>query len=104
MVVQSFDFRVLHAMKRIAPQIRIAALWVGELRPFVETAAAAEADIVSPQHKLVTPDQVNQAHAAGLQVVPWTANTPDDWQRLIAAGVDGIITDDPVALLSYLRD
>ena len=102
-VAQSFDFRVLHAMKRIAPEIRLAALWVGESRPFVEIAAAAGADIVSPQHTLVTAEQVNQAHAANLEVIPWTANTPEDWHRLIAVSVDGIITDDPAALLAYLR-
>jgi glycerophosphoryl diester phosphodiesterase len=42
------------------------------------------------------------AHAAGLQVVPWTADTAEDWDRLIAAQVDAIITDDPAALLERL--
>ena len=104
-VVQSFDFRVLHAMKRIAPEIRLAALWEGKSRPFVEIANAAGAAIVSPQHKLVTAEQVNQAHAAGLEVVPWTANTHDDWQRLIAAGVDGIVAagDDAVDAAAISR-
>jgi len=36
-------------------------------------------------------------------VVPWTANTPEDWERLAAAGVDAIITDDPASLLDFLR-
>jgi len=35
-------------------------------------------------------------------VIPWTANTPADWDRLIAAEVDGIITDDPAALIAHL--
>ena len=52
---------------------------------------------------MVTPEQVKAAHDAGLQVVPWTADTPEDWDRLIAAGVDAIITDDPAALLDRLR-
>jgi glycerophosphoryl diester phosphodiesterase len=42
------------------------------------------------------------AHEAGLSVIPWTANTMEHWERLIAAGVDGIITDDPAALIAYL--
>jgi glycerophosphoryl diester phosphodiesterase len=37
-------------------------------------------------------------------VIAWTANRPRDWRRLIAAEVDGIITDDPEALLEYLRE
>lgn len=103
-VVQSFDFRVLHAVKQIAPEIRLAALWASGSRPFVEIAAEAEAAIVSPHYKLVTAEQVRAAHTANLQVVPWTANEPEDWQRLIDDGVDGIITDDPAALLAYLNE
>lgn len=102
-VVQSFDFRVLRAMKRLAPQIRLAALWEGDARPFVVTVRSAEADIASPQFKLVTREEVSFAHAAGIEVVPWTANTPDDWRRLIDAEVDGIITDDPAGLIAYLK-
>jgi glycerophosphoryl diester phosphodiesterase len=69
----------------------------------VEIAREAGADIVSPQFRLVTRDEVGKAHAAGIQVVPWTANTPEDWQKLIEAGVDAIITDDPAELIRYLK-
>jgi glycerophosphoryl diester phosphodiesterase len=37
-------------------------------------------------------------------VVAWTINEPEQMRRLIAAGVDGIITDYPDRLLSVLRD
>ena len=42
-------------------------------------------------------------HRAGIEVVPWTANKPRDWSRLIDAGVDAIITDDPAELIKYLK-
>ena len=71
---------------------------------YVEAAKAAGAQIVSPHFRLVTKARVDQAHAAGLQVVPWTANEPKLWDALIAAGVDAIITDDPAALIAYLRE
>lgn len=102
-IFQSFDFAILHRMNRLAPGITLAALWEGGARSFVEIAREAGTGIVAPQHGLVTPKEVEAAHNAGLRVIPWTANTPDDWQRLIAAGVDGIITDDPAALIAYLR-
>ena len=103
-IVQSFDFRTLHAMKRLAPNIRLSALWEGAARSFVEIARDGEAGIVSPEFKLVTAEQVKAAHAAKLQVVPWTADTPADWQKLIDAGVDAIISDDPAALIGYLKE
>jgi glycerophosphoryl diester phosphodiesterase len=46
---------------------------------------------------------VDAARKAGLQVVTWTANTEADWEKLIAAGVDAIISDDPAALIAYLK-
>jgi glycerophosphoryl diester phosphodiesterase len=51
----------------------------------------------------VTPEKVAAAHAAGIPVVPWTANRPTDWDKLVAAKVDAIISDDPAELLSYLK-
>jgi glycerophosphoryl diester phosphodiesterase len=36
-------------------------------------------------------------------VVPWTANTEQDWEKLIGAGVDAIISDDPAELIAYLK-
>jgi glycerophosphoryl diester phosphodiesterase len=103
-IVQSFDFRTLRATKRLAPDIRLSALWEGAARPFVDIAHEGEAGILSPLFKLVTPEQVKAAHEAKIQVVPWTADTPGDWQMLIDAGVDAIITDDPAALIAYMKE
>ncbi len=102
-ILQSFDFRTLVAMKKLAPEIRLAALWEEGDRDFVSIAAEAGAGIISPQYTLVTPEKVRAAHAAGLEVVPWTANTPADWDNLIAAQVDAIISDDPAELIAYLK-
>ena len=102
-IIQSFDFRTLRAMKTLAPNMRLAALWEGKPRPFVDIAKEAYAGIISPYFPLVTAEQVEAAHAAKLEVVPWTADRPEDWQKLIDAGVDAIITDDPAALIAYLK-
>jgi len=103
-VLQSFDYRTLHAMAKAAPEIRLSALYEGKPKSFVEVARDAGAKIVSPEHHLVTPEEVRAAHAAGLEVLPWTPNTPQDWQRLLDAGVDGMISDDPAALLAFLKE
>lgn len=102
-MLQSFDFRTLHAMKKIAPEIRLVALWEGADRDFVSIAQEADAKVVSPAYRLVTPEKVKAAHAAGLEVVPWTANRPADWDKLAADQVDAIISDDPAALIAYLK-
>ncbi len=101
-ILQSFDFRTLHAMKKLDPNIRRSALYEDGDRDFVSIAHEADATIVSPEFGLVTPAKVVAAHAAGLQVVPWTANAPKAWEALVAAGVDAIISDDPAALIEWL--
>jgi glycerophosphoryl diester phosphodiesterase len=102
-LLQSFDFRTLHAMKKLAPEIRLVALWEGADRDFVAITREAGADIISPAYRLVTPEKVRAAHDAGIEVVPWTADRPADWDKLIAAQVDAIITDDPAELIAYLK-
>ena len=102
-IVQSFDFRTLHAMKKLAPEIRLSALYDGPAKDLTEIAKEAGATIVSPQYRLVTKEQVEAAHKAGLQVVPWTANAESGWAALLEAQVDAIITDDPAALIAYLK-
>jgi glycerophosphoryl diester phosphodiesterase len=104
-VVQSFDFRTLHALKKLAPEIPRAALWATKGETFLEVAKrAGDVPVLSPHLSLVTPENVKQAHAAGLKVVPWTANQPEEWQKLIDADVDAIITDNPQGLVLYLAE
>jgi glycerophosphoryl diester phosphodiesterase len=103
-MVMSFDFQVLQAVRQWAPQIRIAALTENDPCDFQSIAKkGAGAETIAPHLSLVTPAKVAAAHAAGLQVVAWTANLPDQWESLIGANVNGIITDDPAALIDYLR-
>ncbi len=101
-ILQSFDYRTLIAMKKIAPEIQLSALSTDPNRSFVDIAKEAGAQIISPVYVSVTPEKVAAAHKAGLIVVPWTANKPADWDKLIAAGVDAIISDDPASLIAYL--
>jgi glycerophosphoryl diester phosphodiesterase len=100
----SFDFRTLVAMRRLAPEIRLSALTETDSRDFATIAKeAGDAEIISPELRLVTPDKVKAANAAGLDIVAWTANTPRDWDKLVHAKVDAIVTDDPAALIAYLK-
>ncbi len=100
-MVQSFDFRVLHEVRKLLPEIPRGAL-IEEDGDFVAIARSAGGGFVAPRHVFVTAAKVRQAHRAGLPVIPWTANEEPDWERLVLAQVDGIITDDPAGLIAYL--
>jgi len=103
-LIQSFDFRTLHALKEVAPELRLSALYGGMPKDLVEISKEAGGTaMVSPHHLLVTKGKVEKAHAAGIQVVPWTVNSAGGWDRMIGDGVDAIITDDPAALIEHLK-
>jgi glycerophosphoryl diester phosphodiesterase len=51
----------------------------------------------------LTPELVAEAHRAGLEVHVWTVNEEAGMRRLIALGVDGIMTDYPDKLVALLK-
>jgi len=116
-ILQSFDFRTLRAMKQLDPDIRLSALFgqakydsfMGITDPdktfthIAQIAGLSKGDFLSPDESLVTPEAIAAAHSIGLKVVPYTANTPESWKKLAEAHVDAIITDDPAGLLDWLR-
>ena len=46
---------------------------------------------------------VAEAHSLGLLVVPWTVNDPLAMEKVMALGVDGLITDYPNRLRSVMQ-
>jgi glycerophosphoryl diester phosphodiesterase len=55
----------------------------------------AQADTLSLHHTLCSPVAVRTAHRLGAPVLAWTVNDPAAVRRMVAAGVDGIVSDDP---------
>lgn len=53
--------------------------------------------------RVVTPRSIAAAHRHGVEVHVWTVNEPEDMRRLVAMGVDGIVTDRADTALSSLH-
>lgn len=119
-IVQSFDWRVLQWFQANRPDVTLAWLtsghgaadtlsprggrpspWLAGHDPaahggsIARTVRAAGGRIWSPDHRGLSEDEVAEARALGLAVIPWTVNDPALMERLIGWGVDGIITDYP---------
>ena len=57
-----------------------------------------------PKASLVTRELVEQAHGADLQVATWTVDYSEEMRRVIAAGVDGVMTNFPDRLGAVIED
>ena len=53
--------------------------------------------------RIVTPRLIAAAHRHDVEVHVWTVNDPADMRRLVAMGVDGIVTDRADVALRRLR-
>ncbi len=127
-MIQSFDWRTLGIVHRIARDIETVCLttgrgdddnlgigspgpspWLGGLDAndfggsVPKLVKAAGASAWSPDFTELTPQLVAEAHALGLRVIPWTANDPNDMSRLIDMRIDGLITDRPDLLRRVLQ-
>jgi glycerophosphoryl diester phosphodiesterase len=126
--IQSFDWRTLTAVQKMAPEIETVALTTqrpsggnvqlgapgaspslggldvdnfGGSLPKVVKASGAR--VWSPNWGDVSAAQVEEAHGLGLKVIPWTINESADMERFVDMGVDGIITDRPDRLREVLK-
>ena len=103
-LILSFDSATLLSVNRLDQTMMTGFLCEHPSSDLVERTVRAGARQIAPRGELVTPDLVMKAHQAGLQVVAWTINEPDQMRRLIAAGVDGIMSDYPDRLVKVLKD
>jgi glycerophosphoryl diester phosphodiesterase len=94
-IVQSFDHRLLREARRRLRGVAISALVEDTYLDHVALARGLGADWVSPNHLWIDRPMVEALHAAGVRVAVWTVNDDADLDRVVAMGVDAIITDDP---------
>ena len=117
---------VLASAKYLQPGVDGPSPWLGGLdiddfgasieTGLVEAAASHGFDALSPIHgspfrsgvsdptyvAFVTADLVEQAHAAGLRVIPYVVDDAPTMSALIELGVDGLITNRPDRLREVL--
>jgi glycerophosphoryl diester phosphodiesterase len=101
LIISSFDHRLL---KRVSDKTdyEVAVLAGCLFNDIGGYAAEMNANWWHPDFDVLLVDAVEEAHAAQISVNTWTVNGTANWQKALAMGVDGIITDDPDGLIALL--
>ena len=110
-VVKSFEHALVSEAKRLAPEIRAAALfdrkWSRPLLPaagIIADASRCGADEISLHRSLLRRATVEAARAAGFDVIVWTVDTPFWLRRALALGLRAVITNRPAEMLAALEE
>jgi glycerophosphoryl diester phosphodiesterase len=94
-IISSFDRRILLRIAAMDEPPAIAFITDhGADRDLLELLLALKAFSWHPRFKVLTRDQVEAVHSAGLKIFPWTINTREEAQRILDLGVDGLICNE----------
>jgi glycerophosphoryl diester phosphodiesterase len=103
-VVQAFDWKFLADCHKLEPKLVLGALGSKELRAAqLDEIVAAGATAVGWKGDDLRQRDVDAVHARGLKAWAYTINEPEKVRKLLAWGVDGIITDVPVTVKPMLE-
>ena len=102
LLISSFDPKLLVEAKQIDPKCKTGFLYAPNRfitatmawRP-IDFAMSIGCDALHPQFIFVNENYIKKAHAAGLEVNPWTVDSPIIIDNLLRWGADGIITNLP---------
>jgi glycerophosphoryl diester phosphodiesterase len=103
-ILQSFDHRTLQTMRKLIPSIPLVLLNPRtELPDYVTPARALGPHAIQfINFRVLTPAIVKTLKDAKIPIYSGTTSDPAEWKRLIALGVDAILTDDPAGLRALL--
>jgi glycerophosphoryl diester phosphodiesterase len=107
-IVKSFEHDSLSEVKRLAPEIRTAALfdrsWPRPLVSGADIITAAErcgANQISLHRSLLRKSTVEEARLRGFEVLTWTVNSPFWLRRAFALGLRAVFTDCPAEMHNW---
>ena len=100
-IIQSTSYRMLRQFKALAPDVRCGYILSFALGEYATLDAA---DFFSIDYSYIDETIVNAIHRLGKDVFAWTINDESRMSKLIAMGVDGIITDEAPLAKTMLLD
>ena len=96
LIVQSSDTQFLQGFHRLIPDVPTAILGTPSITALPHMLSYAR--FVNPPSPTVTAQYVQAVHQLGMRLYAWHVEDAPTMGRMIAAGIDGIITNHPTTL------
>jgi len=101
-IVSSFDHQQLYEALLSVPEVRRAVLIEGIPLDYAKCCEPLKAYAFNTHLSFITSQLLEDARSRGLKNWVYTVNLEEDWAWLAKLGVDGIFTDRPDGLLSFV--
>jgi glycerophosphoryl diester phosphodiesterase len=98
----SFDHDAIRRMRELDASLPLGFLYEWNTPNFVSADEAVQAVCPYFASALANPEQVAEAHRLGKFVLVYTVNEAEHMRALVAAGIDGMVSDRPSLLLETL--
>lgn len=102
-IISGFCHRNLEAIKAIDPELKTGLLYTALLSETGWYAYMVGAKAVHPNYNYLDEIVFKQCREYGIQINTWTVNKREDMEKLVKAGVDGIITNYPDIALEVVK-
>lgn len=103
LVISSFSRPALRAARAALPRAALGLLASRTARGLRATHAALGLWSFHPHVRLATPRRMRLARRMQLRILVWPVNDARAARRLAAAGVDGVMSDDPARLRAWIE-
>jgi glycerophosphoryl diester phosphodiesterase len=92
----------LQMLRSLSAAARIGLTWTENTSPPLALLDELGAEFWNPMFRLVTPEGVARVHASGRRVSTWTVDGEDDMARVVAAGVDAVVSNRIGSLVRFV--
>lgn len=104
LILQSFDFRTIDALRQINPRIRTCLLGAPKLtQDYLALLRQHHASCIVLSDTEIDRDGVRELKEAGVLVFSGVTDTREGWQKYVDLGVDAIFANDAEGLIDFLR-
>jgi glycerophosphoryl diester phosphodiesterase len=93
--ISSFKWEELRTMRKLYPHIPIGILTEDDPLDALAIAKELKAVSINPDQQTLSKEIIDQIHAEGFKIYPWTVNSVKDLQRFKDWGVAGVFCNYP---------